>query len=134
MKITKGSYAYNGYVSNYNVEILNSFNPELQLTDTKSTIRNELNSLLTDLKVFIFLETLVSEFKNLIVMINQNITLFIRPQRLKQLLMRVKLMMHLNQSITQLYQIYKNLLEQVRLGLFIQLWTTPFIFQAQALK
>ena len=134
MKITKGSYAYNGYVSNYNVEILNSFNPELQLTDTKSTIRNELNSLLTDLKVFIFLETLVSEFKNLIVMINQNITLFIRPQRLKQLLMRVKLMMHLNQSITQLYQIYKNLLEQVRLGLFIQLWTTLFIFQAQALK
>ena len=30
MKITKGSHAYKAYVSNYNVETLNSFNPEQQ--------------------------------------------------------------------------------------------------------
>ena len=41
-------------------------------------------------------------------MMKQNIAPFIRPQRLKQLLTRVILMMHLNQSIVQLYQTYKK--------------------------
>ena len=36
VKITKRSYAYKGYAKAYNVEILNSFNPELQLHDTAS--------------------------------------------------------------------------------------------------
>ena len=42
-------------------------------------------------------------------MIKQNMTLFIQTQKQKQLLMKGKLMMmYLNQSILQLYQIYKT--------------------------
>ena len=42
-KITKEFYAYKGYASSYNVNILNSFNTELQLKDTESAVRNKLN-------------------------------------------------------------------------------------------
>ena len=38
VKITKRSHAFKGYASSYNVKILNSFNPELQLKDTESAI------------------------------------------------------------------------------------------------
>ena len=37
-KITKWEHAFKGYASTYNGEILNSFNPELQLKDTESAI------------------------------------------------------------------------------------------------
>ena len=50
----------------------------------------------------------------------QNIALFIRLQKLKQLLMRVILMMHLNESIVRLHQTYKKRLEKARAGLLIQ--------------
>ena len=50
----------------------------------------------------------------------QHIPPFISPQRLKQLLTRVILMMYLNQSTVLLYPTYKNLLEKVRIGLLIQ--------------
>ena len=43
---TKPSDAYGGYTSIYNVKILNSFNPELQLKGTESSIKNKLKSLL----------------------------------------------------------------------------------------
>ena len=57
------------YASIYSVEIYNSLNLELQLKDTKSAIRNKLIDLLTDfllteLKSFKFVRTLVLEFKN----------------------------------------------------------------------
>ena len=57
------------YASIYSVEIYNSLNLELQLKDTKVAIRNKLIDLLTDfllteLKGFKFLRTLVLEFKN----------------------------------------------------------------------
>ena len=57
------------YASIYSVEIQNSLNLELQLKDTKSAIRNKLIDLLTDfllteLKGFKFVRTLVLEFKN----------------------------------------------------------------------
>ena len=48
-----------------------------------------------------------------------NIASFIRPHRLKESLMIVILMMYLNQSKVQLYQAYKNHLDQVRVGLLI---------------
>ena len=40
IKITKQVHAFKGYASSYNVEILNSLNPELQLKDTESVIRS----------------------------------------------------------------------------------------------
>ena len=43
-------------------------------------------------------------------MIKENKVHFIRPQKQKQLLMKVILIRHLNQSIVQLYQTLNNLL------------------------
>ena len=42
IKITKREHAFKGYASTYNVEILNSFNPKLQLRDTESAIKSKL--------------------------------------------------------------------------------------------
>ena len=42
IKITKREHAFKGSASTYNVEILNYFNPELQLKDTESAIKNKL--------------------------------------------------------------------------------------------
>ena len=41
VKIIEEAHAFKGYASSYNVEILNSFNPELQLKDTESAIKNK---------------------------------------------------------------------------------------------
>ena len=45
--------------------MLNSFNPELQLSDSESSIKNKLIDLLTWLKGFKFVATVVLEFKNI---------------------------------------------------------------------
>ena len=65
VKITKQEHALKGFASTYNVEILNSFNPELQLKDTESTINSKLIGLLTQLKGFKFVTTLVFVFKKI---------------------------------------------------------------------
>ena len=50
IKIAKQEHAFRGYASTYNVEILNSFNPEVQLKDTASAIKSNLIELLIKLK------------------------------------------------------------------------------------
>ena len=50
----KQAHAFKGYASSYNAEILNSFNPELQLNDAEFAIKNKLKKLLTKLKGFKF--------------------------------------------------------------------------------
>ena len=42
VKITKQALAFKSYASTYNVEILNSFNPELQFTDAESPIKSKM--------------------------------------------------------------------------------------------
>ena len=44
---------------------LNSFNPELQLKDTESTIKNKLKKKLTELRGSKFMATLVLVFKKI---------------------------------------------------------------------
>ena len=51
-KITKRACAFKGYANSYIVNILNSFNSELQLKDTESAIKSKLMHLLTRLNVF----------------------------------------------------------------------------------
>ena len=65
VKITKREYAFRGFASTYNVEILNYFNPELQLKDTESEIKSKVIELLTQLKGFKFVTTLVLVFKKI---------------------------------------------------------------------
>ena len=62
VKITKGALVFKGYASSYNVEILSSFNPELELRDTKFAIKIKLIELLTQLKDFKFMIVLVLVF------------------------------------------------------------------------
>ena len=50
----KRVHAFKGYASSYNVDILNSFNPELQLKGTESAIKNKLKKSLTELRRFKF--------------------------------------------------------------------------------
>ena len=61
--ITKQSHVFKAYASSYNAEILNCFNPELQLKDTESAIKNKPIDLFSELKGFKFVTALVLEFK-----------------------------------------------------------------------
>ena len=63
-------------------------------------------------------------------MLKQNIAPFTLTQKQKQLLMRVILMMYLNQSVVQLNQTNKNLLKKVWTGLLIQLQITLLVFKS----
>ena len=60
--MTKWAYAFKGFATSYNVTILNSFNFELQLKDIESAIKSKLIDLLTQLKGFKFVTTLVLVF------------------------------------------------------------------------
>ena len=44
VKIIKRAQAFTDFASSYNVEILNSFNPGLQLKDAESAIENKLKN------------------------------------------------------------------------------------------
>ena len=65
IKVTKREHAFKGQASTYNVEILNSLNAELQLKDTQSAIKSKLIELLTQLRGFKFVITLVLVFKKI---------------------------------------------------------------------
>ena len=65
VKVTKWKHAFKGFASSYNAEILNSFNPDLQVKDTDSAIKNKLIYLLFELKSFKFVTTLVFVFKKI---------------------------------------------------------------------
>ena len=65
VKITKREYAFKGFGSTSNVEILNSFNCELQLKETESAIKCKLLEFLTQLKGFKFVATLVLLFQKI---------------------------------------------------------------------
>ena len=54
---------FENHTRSYNVEILNSFNTQQQLTSTEPTINNKLKSLLIEFRRFEFIITLVLELK-----------------------------------------------------------------------
>ena len=90
------------------LKLFNFFNPELQLINTKSEIKIKLMELLTQLKGFKFLTTLVLVFKKIESEDKTSITVFIYTQKQKLVPMKVTLIMCFNQSILQLHQTYKN--------------------------
>ena len=64
VKITNPNHEFKDYANTNNVEILNSFNSELQLKDTESAIKSKIIELLNQLKGFKFMTTLVLVFKS----------------------------------------------------------------------
>ena len=50
VNITKRIHAFKGFGNSCKVEILNSFNSNLQLKDTESAIKNKLKKILTELR------------------------------------------------------------------------------------
>ena len=63
IRLTKRVHAFKGYANSYNLKILSSFIPELQLKDTESAIKSKLMDLLTQLKGFKFMTTIVLVLK-----------------------------------------------------------------------
>ena len=61
MKITKSAHAFKGYASSYIVELLNFLNPDVQLKDIQSAIKNILKILLSKFRGL----TLVLLLKNI---------------------------------------------------------------------
>ena len=64
VKTAKQEHAFIGYVRTHNVAIVSYFNPELQIKDTESVIESKVIELLTQLKGFKFVTTLVLVFNN----------------------------------------------------------------------
>ena len=65
VKATKQVHTFKGYATFYNVEIVTSFNPKLQLKDTESAIKNQLKKILSELRGFKFMTTLVFGFEKI---------------------------------------------------------------------
>ena len=70
-----------GNTRTYNVEILNSFNPELQLEDTESAVKSKLIDLSIQLKGFAFVTTLALVFKKIESKDKKNIEIFVQVQK-----------------------------------------------------
>ena len=65
IKITNIENVFKGFTSTYNVETLNSFNPAIQLKDTESADKNKQKNLLSELRGFKFVKTIVLVFKKI---------------------------------------------------------------------
>ena len=65
VKITKRPHALKDYAISYNVEILNSFNTELEIKDTESATKSKLINFLTQSIGFKFVAILVLLFKKI---------------------------------------------------------------------
>ena len=80
-KTAKRFHAYNGYTSTYIVNILNSFNHELQIKNTESAIKEKLIiDHCLNWECLNLLRHLVLVFKKIKVMMKQSIVPFLRTQ------------------------------------------------------
>ena len=104
---------FKGFPSSYNVEILNSFNPELQLKASECAIKSKVIDLLTQLNGFKFAATLVLVFKKIESEEKTKYDTFYSHSKAERIINETTPDDVLNQSILQLYQTYKNLYEKV---------------------
>ena len=102
IKITKREHSFKGYASICNGEILNSFNSELQLKGIESAIKSKLIELLTQLRGFKLVTTLVLVFKKTKSKDKAKYDNFYSSSKAEIIIMKVTLKMCLNQSILQL--------------------------------
>ena len=88
---------------------MNYFNPEIQLKDTKSALKNKLIDLLSELRDFKFVTILVLELKKIKNDDKTIYTNFYLHSKAEAVINEMTLMMYLSQSILLLYQTCKNL-------------------------
>ena len=91
-----------GYVSTHNVEILISFNLELQIKDTELTIKSKLIKLLTQLGCFKFVAALALVLKKIESKDKTKYDNFYSSLKAETIIKKVTLRMCLNKSILQL--------------------------------
>ena len=97
------------FESVYNVEMLNSFKPELQLKDIESASKSKLIDLLSKLRGFKFVITLVLVYKKLENEAKTKYDNFYSSSKTEKIPMKMTVMMCFSQSILYLYETYKNL-------------------------
>ena len=115
-KIAKQSHAYKGFASSYNINILISFSAELQIKDTESAVRSKVIDLLSELREFKFVSTLVIELKKIA---SNNVTKYITFY--SETVINESNIDHVfHQYVLRLYQTYKNIFGKVRVGLLTQ--------------
>ena len=95
---------------------MNSFNPELKLKDTKSAIRNKLIDLLTKLKGFKFVMTLVIELKKTESDDATKYTPFSSNSKAEMIINES----NIDDIFESIYNTIISILEKVRAGLLIQ--------------
>ena len=92
------------------VDFLNSFSPELQLKNIEPAIKNILIDLLSESKGFKFVATLVIEFKKAESDYATKYTTFYSNSKAETIIKKSHI---LDESIPQLYETYKNILEKI---------------------
>ena len=101
IKTTKQIHAFKGYATTYNVEILKYFKPE-------SAIKYVLWDLLTQSRSFTVAIAIVLVFKKIECRCKKKYHTFYWHSKV-EIIIKVALMVCLNQSIPRLCQTYKNL-------------------------
>ena len=115
-KIAKQSHTYKSFASSYNINILISFSAELQIKDTESAVRSKVIDLLSELREFKFVSTLVIELKKIA---SDNVTKYITFY--SETVINESNIDHVfDQYVLRLYQTYKNIFGKVRVGLLTQ--------------
>lgn len=92
-----------GYSSTYNVGILDYFNPEVQLKDTESAIKNKLKDLFTELNRLKIVTTLALEFKKIQSDEKTRYSVFYLPLEVEIIFNEKYTDMNINQFIIQFY-------------------------------
>ena len=97
----KRKHAFKDFSTTYNVKILNSFKPELQLKGNEFTIKSKLIELLTQSKGFKFVATLVLVFKKIESEDKTKFNNFYSSSK-AEVIIKVTLMMCFKQSLLQI--------------------------------
>ena len=103
VKIKIKAHAFKGFANSYNIEILYSFNSELQLKDVKTTIENKLKKLLAELRGFKFVTTLVLVFRKIKSDNKTKYDTLYSNSKAEIIINESDMMMYFSQSILRLY-------------------------------
>ena len=130
VKIKTQAHASIGQASSFNVQIINSFNLDLRLKDTESANISKLNKLLTELRRFKFVTTLISVFRKTEGNYRSKYSTFYSRSK-TEIIINERDIDDVFESVytTIILNIQKSL-GKVQAGLLIQSWNIILIFQS----